>query len=146
MLNLGGYFDNQPWEQTVYWYALSIFIIRQNAAFVKGFFAGKCGWFYTENYRLTFFAKCGILNFEGIPETVGGLFLLPLLIGTDGRWSVWWINMSPLVICWRSAAFCWIWSAWSCTFTIIIKIVIRITTARKRNNRPTSPKTVAVIL
>ena len=22
--------------------------------------------------RLTFFAKCGILNFEGIPETVGG--------------------------------------------------------------------------
>ena len=35
--------------------------------------------------RLTFFAKCDILNFEGIPETVGGLFLLPLLIGTDGR-------------------------------------------------------------
>ena len=53
--------------------------------------------------RLTFFAKCGILDFEGIPETVGGslslgesavaisagrragLFLLPLLIGTDGR-------------------------------------------------------------
>ena len=65
------------WEQTVYWYALSISIIRQNAAFVKGFFA--------ENYRLTFFAKCGILDFEGIPETVGGLFLLPLLIGTDGR-------------------------------------------------------------
>ena len=52
------------WEQTVYWYALSIFIIRQNALFVKGFFA--------ENCRLTFFAKCGILDFEGIPETVGG--------------------------------------------------------------------------
>ena len=44
--------------------SLFIFIIRQNAAFVKGFFA--------ENYRLTFFAKCGILDFEGIPETVGG--------------------------------------------------------------------------
>ena len=57
------------WEQTVYWYALSIFIIRQNALFVKGFFAGNC--------RLTFFAKCDILNFEGIPETVGGRFLLP---------------------------------------------------------------------
>ena len=52
---------------------------------VKGFFAGKCGCFYAENCRLTFFAKCGILNFEGIPETVGGRFLLPLLIGTDGR-------------------------------------------------------------
>ena len=65
------------WEQTVYWYALSISIIRQNVLFVKGFFV--------ENYRLTFFAKCGILDFEGIPETVGGLFLLPLLIGTDGR-------------------------------------------------------------
>ena len=65
------------WEQTVYWYALSISIIRQNALFVKAFFA--------ENYRLTFFTKCGILDFEGIPETVGGLFLLPLLIGTDGR-------------------------------------------------------------
>ena len=29
------------------------------------------------NYGLTFFAKCGILNFEGIPETVGGRFRLP---------------------------------------------------------------------
>ena len=57
------------WEQTVYWYALSISIIRQNALFVKDF--------YAENYRLTFFAKYGILNFEGIPETVGGRFLLP---------------------------------------------------------------------
>ena len=73
-LNLFNYLQ---WEQTVYWYALSTFIIRQNALFVKAFFA--------ENYRLTFFAKCGILDFEGIPETVGGLFLLPLLIGTDGR-------------------------------------------------------------
>ena len=73
-LNLFNYLQ---WEQTVYWYALSIFIIRQNALFVKVFFA--------ENCRLTFFAKCGILDFEGIPETVGGLFLLPLLIGTDGR-------------------------------------------------------------
>ncbi len=29
---------------------------------------------------MTFFAKCGILDFEGIPETVGGLnfLLLPL--------------------------------------------------------------------
>ena len=88
-------FNFMQWEQTVYWYALSIFIIRQNALFVKGFFV--------ENCRLTFFAKCGIPNFEGIPETVGGslslgesavaisagrragLFLLPLLIGTDGR-------------------------------------------------------------
>ena len=26
---------------------------------------------------LTFFAKCGILDFEGIPETVGGLIRLP---------------------------------------------------------------------
>ena len=34
------------WEQTVYWYALFIFIIRQNAAFVKGFFAGIRGNFY----------------------------------------------------------------------------------------------------
>ena len=68
-LNLFNYLQ---WEQTVYWYALSIFIIRQNALFVKAFFA--------ENYRLTFFAKCGILDFEGIPETVGGLnfLLLPL--------------------------------------------------------------------
>ena len=57
------------WEQTVYWYALSIFIIRQNALFVKGFFA--------ENCRLTFFAKYGTLNFEGIPEMVGGLSTLP---------------------------------------------------------------------
>ena len=65
-LNLFNYLQ---WEQTVYWYALSIFIIRQNALFVKGF--------YAENCRLTFFAKCGILNFEGIPETVGGRFLLP---------------------------------------------------------------------
>ena len=31
-------FNPIQWEQTVYWYALSIFIIRQNAAFVKGFF------------------------------------------------------------------------------------------------------------
>ena len=64
------------------WMSLSprLRVIRQNAAFVKGFFAEKCGYFYAENYRLTFFAKCGILNFEGIPETVGGLnfLLLPL--------------------------------------------------------------------
>ena len=26
---------------------------------------------------LTFFAECGILEFKGIPETVGGLFQLP---------------------------------------------------------------------
>jgi len=31
-------------------------------------------------------------------------------------------------------------------FPIIIKIVIRITTARKRNNRPKHPKIAAVIL
>ena len=47
-LNLFNYLQ---WEQTVYWYALSISIIRQNAAFVKGFFAGKCGYFYAMGFR-----------------------------------------------------------------------------------------------
>ena len=125
------------WEQTVYWYALSISIIRQNAAFVKGFFAGKCGWFYTENYRLTFFAKCGILDFEGIPETVGGLFLLPLLIGTDGRW-LHWIVLLHFVICWKSERF---WFLWQHLSLHCIKNMATVITRRKRNNRPWSSPT-----
>ena len=117
------------WEQTVYWYALSIFIIRQNALFVKGF--------YAENYRLTFFAKCGILDFEGIPETVGGLFLLPLLIGTDGRW-LHWIVLLHFVICWKSERF---WFLWQHLSLHCIKNMATVITRRKRNNRPWSSPT-----
>ena len=86
---------------------------------------------------LTFFAKCGILNFEGIPETVGGLFLLPLLIGTDGRW-LHWIVLLHFVICWKSERF---WFLWQHLSLHCIKNMATVITRRKRNNRPWSSPT-----
>ena len=104
---------------------------------------------------LTFFAKCGILDFEGIPETVGGslslgesavaisagrragLFLLPLLIGTDGRW-LHWIVLLHFVICWKSERF---WFLWQHLSLHCIKNMATVITRRKRNNRPWSSPT-----
>ena len=57
------------WEQTVYWYALSISIIRQNAAFVKGFFAGKCGYFYAMGFRrnkTAYFLRTFVLFYNAV--------------------------------------------------------------------------------
>ena len=95
---------------------------------------------------------------EGIPETVGGLlslgesavaisagrraglFLLPLLIWTDGRW-LHWIVLLHFVICWKSERFWFLWQHLSLHCARIITTVI---TRRQRNNRP-SYQLVAVI-